>query len=463
MTRSQRLAIEVALVLGASLFVGLTLERTGLFSAVALILLLPLIDTSIGLPSLLFLVIPFGGIHVLGPQITLARALTVLALVWQARRFRMLRGTARDPVFILLVVFGVLGAFTAVFGVDVIVGRRTVVQYFAVLGFGLACCLGLRDLFTLERFLKGIVVIGALDAVLTIAQSLYGYSFLPQWFTNLITTQQAIDVYSTWGRASPAGLFPHRAMNAVFLLLPLVTVLASLSRRSSLVNRLACPVLVLLFAGAITSTYSRTGLTLLLLALGLAVMANARLGMSRTVTGLLYVAGGALAVYGVLISSVGLPFLQRLSPDTLVTDFEVGRLSVWRAGMDAFRRAPFWGHGPGSFTSAANIGHEAHNFYLQVLVESGLVGSLLLAAIVVLLGLNYRRLLRATSRDSSPLSVASLAFCWFFVCVLLNGVIGAGFLSGYEILILPMVIPSALLVLSRSGSVNATRLANSQT
>ncbi len=61
------------------------------------------------------------------------------------------------------------------------------------------------------------------------------------------------------------------------------------------------------------------------------------------------------------------------------------RVNIWSAGWQAFINAPLWGHGAGSFVTAARLApiDTAHNTALAILVEAGLIGLVLATAIVV--------------------------------------------------------------------------------
>lgn len=60
------------------------------------------------------------------------------------------------------------------------------------------------------------------------------------------------------------------------------------------------------------------------------------------------------------------------------------RLNIWAAGGQAFAHAPFFGAGAGTFVQAARLaaGDTAHNTALTIVVEGGIVGLLLAAAIL---------------------------------------------------------------------------------
>lgn len=78
--------------------------------------------------------------------------------------------------------------------------------------------------------------------------------------------------------------------------------------------------------------------------------------------------------------------LERIA--TLADRAQVGdlnqRVNIWDAGWRAFLEAPFWGHGAGTFVVAAGLApiDTAHNTALAILVEEGVVGLVLAAAIL---------------------------------------------------------------------------------
>ena len=80
-----------------------------------------------------------------------------------------------------------------------------------------------------------------------------------------------------------------------------------------------------------------------------------------------------------------------------------GRMPLWRAAWNCFLDSPVFGNGWGSYTPAvkdAGLGYatNAHNIYLQILCETGIVGFLLIggAFLTILVGI-IRKLLAAGS------------------------------------------------------------------
>lgn len=59
------------------------------------------------------------------------------------------------------------------------------------------------------------------------------------------------------------------------------------------------------------------------------------------------------------------------------------RVQIWRFGWLAFLRTPFFGSGIGSFRWASGSLYNAHNTYLEVSVEQGIVGLLIILGLIV--------------------------------------------------------------------------------
>jgi O-antigen ligase len=103
--------------------------------------------------------------------------------------------------------------------------------------------------------------------------------------------------------------------------------------------------------------------------------------------------GASLTFLGLAITAAAvLLFVPIRSLDRLATlPQEAGtgdwndRLNIWSAGWHAFRQAPWWGYGAGTFTSASGLasGDTAHNTLLAMLVTGGLFGTSIYLAILI--------------------------------------------------------------------------------
>ena len=85
------------------------------------------------------------------------------------------------------------------------------------------------------------------------------------------------------------------------------------------------------------------------------------------------------------------------------------RLNIWSAGWQAFRHAPFFGHGAGTFVQAAGMApiDTAHNTPLTLAVECGIVALILASAVL----LSCARSVLAT-REPVRLALATAFLVW---------------------------------------------------
>jgi O-antigen ligase len=141
---------------------------------------------------------------------------------------------------------------------------------------------------------------------------------------------------------------------------------------------------------AIGLTASRGAMIATLVALTIVPLMMTKLSPGRVVAGILL-----LAVSGVIVvANIPQESWDRLG--TTVSEVEGGtmnsRLTVWKGGVRAYTEKPFFGHGTATFSSAlqkaAGFRMGAHNTFLLVLVEQGLVGFLIFA---LMIGLVFRR------------------------------------------------------------------------
>lgn len=75
-----------------------------------------------------------------------------------------------------------------------------------------------------------------------------------------------------------------------------------------------------------------------------------------------------------------------------------GRFAIWLEGIDAFAERPLLGAGSSAFRAAVGSGKVAHNSFLSVLVEVGLVGFTLFAILLAMTIVQAARLPKPESR-----------------------------------------------------------------
>lgn len=97
----------------------------------------------------------------------------------------------------------------------------------------------------------------------------------------------------------------------------------------------------------------------------------------------------AIGFAAVLGFAVILPFVPQPSVERLLTtgsEISAGTLGgrgrIWMAGLRAFGQNPLLGVGAGAFEAAIGIGKVAHNTFISVLVELGIVGAALFYGLV---------------------------------------------------------------------------------
>lgn len=57
-------------------------------------------------------------------------------------------------------------------------------------------------------------------------------------------------------------------------------------------------------------------------------------------------------------------------------DYSAGRNNFAKIAISLFKKSPIWGIGPGNFIIQSKLGTDAHNTYLQVLCEQGIIGGI---------------------------------------------------------------------------------------
>lgn len=175
---------------------------------------------------------------------------------------------------------------------------------------------------------------------------------------------------------------------------------------------------VVLFAGLLT--FSRGGVIVVLLAVGMATYCFARQGLlgRRTVTGLVsigLVLAAAVLIFGYEPLARELASLGAGSIDEV--DQNSVRRSLWAADLEAFSQFPLLGTGGGSHAEVYPLHFDHHvdvryshaeSGYIQVLLEYGLAGAVLLLTALGVCGLWCARIFRALASPALQACAAAV-------------------------------------------------------
>lgn len=156
-------------------------------------------------------------------------------------------------------------------------------------------------------------------------------------------------------------------------------ILQTREHRGGLLRWLNLAYMPLAFLG-IALTATRTALISTIPAILFAVASLARLSPGRRLI------AGTVAVAGVLAIA---PLIPEVSVERfLTTGTEIstgalgGRGHIWKLGLQTYAQHPVLGVGAGAFKAAVGIGKVAHNVFISILVELGIVGIALFLGVV---------------------------------------------------------------------------------
>lgn len=195
-------------------------------------------------------------------------------------------------------------------------------------------------------------------------------------FNLAIGRHGAVNRYTVEGfNADHAGLLLAIGMPIAWGLAMLMTS----QRRGGILRWLNLAYMPMAFLG-IALTATRTALITTIPAILFAIASLARLSAGRRV----FI--GLLAVAGVMAI---IPLIPQTSVERfLTTGSEIstgalgGRGHIWKVGLRSYAHHPVLGVGAGAFKAAVGIGKVAHNAFISVLVELGIVGIALFLGIV---------------------------------------------------------------------------------
>jgi O-antigen ligase len=350
------------------------------------------------LPSI-YILEPLGGAG------TPAAVVGVLALLlWFLRQVIGARPSPLTPVHWLVWFFAAAmvagftaGALRPTTGVEFTASWRGFIAVASWIGVALTVMDGLRTRERLEAFLRFVVWLGALLAVLGIAQFVTGFDVVPWLHVPGLTDNSGVlglGERSGFRRVSGTALHSIEYSAVLAMILPIAFAQAIASR----VHRGRAWLPVLLMAGVLPLTVARSGFLGLALALGFAFLMMSRRQRLRLVLLLPFLAVAFRAAVPGLLGTIRGLFLSA-GEDISVT----GRTADYGAVADFVRESPLFGRG--LFTFQPAIYRILDNQYLLTAVEAGLVGCVALVLVIVVPAVvSFRRawLLRTAGARRPP-------------------------------------------------------------
>ncbi|WP_425419575.1 O-antigen ligase family protein [Oricola indica] len=320
-------------------------------------------------------------------------ALTLIAV---RRDFGAAFRLLRDPVVVLVVAYLAFAAMSLLWSyAPAISFRRLVLQVIVVLSVILPSALATDRDRMLERILAVIVMAVVLNFVVVLA--------------------------TPPGPLGHEGIYDHKnTLGSMMMFAICLCLYGAATRRGTLrIVFLACVVMAFV---ALVESRSKTslGLAVMMPALTFMAIAIARPVRMNVAAFVLFAAVFAIAAWFYISALTGYTFADMsmlLFGDTTFT----GRTIIWEFVLDVISRSPlvgqgyaaFWGVGAGSIVDTeapalvARL-QQAHNGFLDVFVETGLIGLIILLALIVATLLSA-----AKSLERQP------ALCWLAITLVL--------------------------------------------
>lgn len=190
--------------------------------------------------------------------------------------------------------------------------------------------------------------------------------------------------YETYQRFGPGGVNPDGFGYAIALAIPMAWYLGARKSTSArnLLRFVNYGYIPAAFLGLALSG-TRAALIAAIPGMAYGLFSLAQMRLRARVAAFVLVAVGILALLPVVQP---LRSFQRLG--TTVSEISEGdlnmRVHIWQDGLDSIVKRPVLGIGSGTYSVVSTLGKEAHNSFLSVAVEVGLIGFVLFGLIVAI-------------------------------------------------------------------------------
>lgn len=276
--------------------------------------------------------------------------------------------------------FLIWNAMSLTWSADVALGFTKVIRYVQ----GVVLCFVLWDLLRTPEDIVAASQAYILGGIVSAIGVVYDYA------------TSAVSRYSAEGRGSAYGFDPNDLGCQLALMIPLALYLLKVRGQESFSAKLVTAFAAVIAGMAIFLTGSRTAMIagLTVSVLGFGSLRKLR-GHSKVFL--------ALGILGAML------IVARLGSDVPMTRFESistsadsdglsGRLVLWKAGWETFKMHPLVGIGTGQYGVSIPIANRfgiAHNSYLSVLTELGIVGLSFFACILILVAVSAFRQMKS--------------------------------------------------------------------
>ena len=389
--------VTVAIIVGIAIVRQSFVALAGV-AVLSLALLFP-VETSLGMFALL---VPFDQVLVLGKSdftfSWLTGAFAGVTLVLYGAMTQRFRTPTRTEIYWAAFIFWTVASLA--WSVDPATGMKRLPSVVALFGVYLVAANFQITKQELSRVLLLAVVGGTVAASVIIFQ-----------FAHSVTVEGRASLVVNGTEANPNEL-------AASLILPSSLALCGLVARGSRLKKSALLAVLVVITTSIFLSMSRGSLLALIATLLLCMF---RIGMNKRLL-LVLILGAPLLFLPSL-------FYQRLEES--LTGRGTGRYDIWLAGAQIVKDHPVIGVGlanfPVAYAKVAGYAHvfpshgyvrEAHDAYLQVCAETGIIGLILFLAAV---RAQLKEVRAAISRGVNYSAIALEAACWGMLVAALSG------------------------------------------
>lgn len=230
-----------------------------------------------------------------------------------------------------------------------------------------------------EKLFNCIRVIALIEMV-TVFISVAYKDFIPKTLGFLYPPGRLLTVNKELRRGIYSGYLAEKAQAAYIMCIGLAVNLSRLRDEYGRINKRMAIEAILLFA-AIMMTGKRMLLLIAFVFVLLAILHNQSRTVILSTIGTLALIAIGIAVLVYFVPAAAVTFDRFLNTENYSTIG--GRETMWKWALQMFRQKPIFGYGYGTYQSVSGMPYNAHNGYLQILAEMGIVGMILFMLILL--------------------------------------------------------------------------------